>query len=251
MDNVSRETLGQVVRTAWVKWAQRQPDPKPGWLVPWDELSEADKDADRSIGAAVYALVSRETSGEQSEPLLFWRICAEDASMVAKDKIAWLVASYEHCQMLAGLSMPAELLDRRIGVAAIMARISDVLLPMQGNDTETDSFIVKWLCFACDQLWDWVPKDRRTAPDITDPDNSVYNAWIGEINRRIPGLVAAGKGASDFRSRAGGEEGDRMVLVCPACQWQHAPDTAICSNCAAPLRHIQPVPYSTARRLDP
>jgi hypothetical protein len=44
-----RDALGRAVRAAWVKWAQTQPDPKPSWLVPWDELSEADREADRVI----------------------------------------------------------------------------------------------------------------------------------------------------------------------------------------------------------
>lgn len=195
--------------------------------------------------------VSRETSGVQPpEPLLFWRVCAEDADMPVKGKIAWLVASYEHCQTLAGLSMPMDLLDKRIGVAAIMARISDVLLPMQGTDAEIDAFIVKWLCFSCDQLWEWVPAEKRTAPDMADPDNPIYNAWIGEINRRIPGLVAAGKYASDFRSRAGEEV---LVIVCPSCQTRHIypPAHSVCHQCGSPISHIQPIPYSTARRLDP
>jgi hypothetical protein len=48
-----RDTLGRFVREAWVRWAQTQPDPKPSWLVAYDELPEADKEADRQIGEAV------------------------------------------------------------------------------------------------------------------------------------------------------------------------------------------------------
>lgn len=50
---VDRETLGRFVREAWVHWARKQPDPKPSWLVPYDDLAEADKEADRQIGEAV------------------------------------------------------------------------------------------------------------------------------------------------------------------------------------------------------
>lgn len=53
MNPAERERLGQVVRRAWVKWARRQPSPKPSWLLPWEELSEADREADRCIGEAV------------------------------------------------------------------------------------------------------------------------------------------------------------------------------------------------------
>lgn len=49
-----RDHLGRIVREAWIAWAKEQPDPKPSWLVPYDELSEADKEADRRIGEAVW-----------------------------------------------------------------------------------------------------------------------------------------------------------------------------------------------------
>lgn len=48
-----RDQLGRFVREAWVRWARTQPDPKPSWLVPYDQLSETDKEADRQIGEAV------------------------------------------------------------------------------------------------------------------------------------------------------------------------------------------------------
>ena len=49
----SRDELGRVVREAWVRWAVSRPDPKPSWLVPWEELDEDDREADRQIGEAV------------------------------------------------------------------------------------------------------------------------------------------------------------------------------------------------------
>lgn len=50
---IDREQLGRFVREAWVRWAKTQPNPKPSWLVDYDELSEPDKEADRQIGEAV------------------------------------------------------------------------------------------------------------------------------------------------------------------------------------------------------
>lgn len=44
-----REEGGKLVRAAWMEWAAQQPSPKESWLVPWEQLSEADKDADRHI----------------------------------------------------------------------------------------------------------------------------------------------------------------------------------------------------------
>jgi hypothetical protein len=49
----SRDELGRMVREAWVRWAETQPNPKPSWLAPYDDLSEPDKEADRQIGEAV------------------------------------------------------------------------------------------------------------------------------------------------------------------------------------------------------
>jgi hypothetical protein len=48
-----RDTLGRLVREAWVRWAQTQPNPKPTWLAPYDDLPEPDKEADRQIGEAI------------------------------------------------------------------------------------------------------------------------------------------------------------------------------------------------------
>jgi hypothetical protein len=48
-----RDELGRFVREAWVRWAKTQPNPKPSWLVDYDDLDEADKEADRQIGEVV------------------------------------------------------------------------------------------------------------------------------------------------------------------------------------------------------
>lgn len=54
-----RERLGQLVRDTWIKWAKEQPNPKPSWLVPWEELSEPDREVDRRIGEAISEDVKR------------------------------------------------------------------------------------------------------------------------------------------------------------------------------------------------
>lgn len=55
-----RETLGRIVREVWIEWANEQPNPKASWLVPWDGLSEPDKEVDRRIGErlAAFAMAS-------------------------------------------------------------------------------------------------------------------------------------------------------------------------------------------------
>jgi hypothetical protein len=49
-----RDSLGRRVREVWIAWAKRQPDPKPSWLIPYDQLAEGDKEADRCIGSALW-----------------------------------------------------------------------------------------------------------------------------------------------------------------------------------------------------
>lgn len=49
-----RDRLGRRVRDVWLAWARQQPQPKPSWLVEYDELTEAEKEVDRRIGAALW-----------------------------------------------------------------------------------------------------------------------------------------------------------------------------------------------------
>lgn len=53
---VTREWLGREVRRVWVGWAAQQPDPKPSWLQPYDELSPADQEADMRIGQVLFGI---------------------------------------------------------------------------------------------------------------------------------------------------------------------------------------------------
>lgn len=48
-----RDNLGRLVREAWVRWAETQDMAKPSWLLPYDELDENEKEADRQIGEAL------------------------------------------------------------------------------------------------------------------------------------------------------------------------------------------------------
>lgn len=53
LGTLDRESLGRMVREAWVLWAREQPNPKDSWLVPWEGLSEPDKEVDRRIGETI------------------------------------------------------------------------------------------------------------------------------------------------------------------------------------------------------
>lgn len=49
-----RELLGRRVRQVWLEWAREQPDPKPSWLLPWEDLDDGQKEADMRIGLALF-----------------------------------------------------------------------------------------------------------------------------------------------------------------------------------------------------
>jgi hypothetical protein len=42
-----------MAREAWLRWAQTQSNPQPSWLLPYEELDEANKEANRQIGENV------------------------------------------------------------------------------------------------------------------------------------------------------------------------------------------------------
>lgn len=55
---MGREILGKVVRQVWIEWANEQPNAKPSWLLPWEELSEPEREVDRRIGETIASLIS-------------------------------------------------------------------------------------------------------------------------------------------------------------------------------------------------
>lgn len=61
-----RDAGGRLVRDAWISWASVQPAPKESWLLPYDELSEPDKEADRIIAEWIsLPLIARAERAEQ------------------------------------------------------------------------------------------------------------------------------------------------------------------------------------------
>jgi hypothetical protein len=48
-----REALGRLVRDTWCAWASEQDDPKPSWLLSWEEIDDGQREADMRIGEAV------------------------------------------------------------------------------------------------------------------------------------------------------------------------------------------------------
>lgn len=75
-----RELVGRLVRQVWVEWAREQPDAKPSWLLPWEELDAGQREVDMRIGAMLFSkgqetgieYVERAVSGfHQPQPVRF------------------------------------------------------------------------------------------------------------------------------------------------------------------------------------
>jgi hypothetical protein len=65
MNTQERDRLGRIVRDLWISWAESQPNPKPSWLVPYDQLSDTYKEADIVIGVGLMHEFYAETTGER------------------------------------------------------------------------------------------------------------------------------------------------------------------------------------------
>ncbi len=77
-----RDRLGRLVRGLWIEWAARQPNPKPSWLVEYDGLSEADKEADRVIGYGLLCEFNAEMTGERMEHERLKQVVADLKSLL-------------------------------------------------------------------------------------------------------------------------------------------------------------------------
>lgn len=76
-----RESLGILVRETWVDWAREQPNSKPHHLLPWDEISEGDREVDRRIGEAVAACALRGEGGSVPECFREWQELPADVRL--------------------------------------------------------------------------------------------------------------------------------------------------------------------------
>lgn len=106
-----REILGMMVRVAWVNWAKEQPNPKPSWLVPWAELSEDMKEADRRIGdnfAGYFGDIIDRLRALKCPPISDGDTCIcpieeLEAQLTAKDeeikRLTELLKSFRQCEL--------------------------------------------------------------------------------------------------------------------------------------------------------
>lgn len=102
LELMPRERLGQIVRETWIEWAKEQPNPKPSWLVPWEGLSEPDREVDRRIGEAVRTEVLLVVEGFLS-------------GMLQREQGVGVSAEKEYERILLSLEMTASFSKKNIG----------------------------------------------------------------------------------------------------------------------------------------
>lgn len=124
---IDRETLGRMVREAWVRWAQTQPDPKLSWLAPYDELSEPDKEADRQIGEAIarWTLIHDAARLSLNPPVT----APDDIGRLSVDDIERIILNTEP----AGMSDRDDQIWTRRMAVALQAKLSTALLSQQSE----------------------------------------------------------------------------------------------------------------------
>lgn len=83
-----RERLGRRVREVWEHWAREQPNCKPSWVVPWEQLTEPEREVDRRIAMAIAGDVIDSFAGDIAQAVLYRREHPEDGSEPAN--IDWM-----------------------------------------------------------------------------------------------------------------------------------------------------------------
>ena len=87
-----RELLGRLVRQVWVQWAQEQPEPKPSWLVGWDQLDDGQREVDMRIGKALFDAgyrAGRVVTGERLGSLLHRAADGEDPAALYAEAVTF------------------------------------------------------------------------------------------------------------------------------------------------------------------
>lgn len=125
----TREELGCLVRRAWVKWAMEQPKPKASWLVPYSELPESDKEADRQIGEAVYKYALSDFQNKYGAPHGGFSDLLDAQNEIVKDALVQACGALTYLAH-ARRTADGDLYDGKIKVAqeaisAALNKISD------------------------------------------------------------------------------------------------------------------------------
>lgn len=120
MSDTERESLGRIVREAWVQYCKETGDSKTSHIVPWEGISEWDKEADRRIGEAVYVAATAASEATVRRAVEATRDaairCGEQTSNAHISTSEWQTAI-----RFAAIEIIGKI--ERIDVAAIVARV--------------------------------------------------------------------------------------------------------------------------------
>lgn len=119
-DVSDREAVAKAIRDAWCAWARTQANPKPSWLVLWEECDAQTKDADYMLADLFHRLVAREVEREREA-------CAKIAREMARQARA---ASNEHGEKDVEEAEAAEAIDI---AAASMAETIEAQIRARGR----------------------------------------------------------------------------------------------------------------------
>jgi len=146
----NREELGKLVRAVWIGWAKEQPNPKPSWLKPWEELSEPDREVDRRIGETLAAIPDRITK-EFDRLLESERRAVAFATRVERGEIQFAVRCNEEAQKIAALplgktiheslsdAVKRVLDERNVGLALVTEKDKALQFVLDSTKRETDN----------------------------------------------------------------------------------------------------------------
>lgn len=107
---MTREDYGRLVRETWVAWASEQPDPKPSWLVPWEELDPGQREVDMRIGEAVAAAERKRLTGPPEA-----RRCPRDHYKWGRDMPMDRILTPEGGWACAGILLDGNACDLELG----------------------------------------------------------------------------------------------------------------------------------------
>lgn len=230
---LDRDMLGRVVRDVWVAWAREQPNPKPSWLVEWDDLSEPDKEVDRRIGEALAGIGARQA---RPAPLTGQSLDGiEVSAWPLRDVLAKLAEGAD--RLLDGLDHDGDGWER-IDAARKVARAHLALWPAPLTEDEAHAWGAR-------VIGDGSVGIRALAVFVGD---ALMSLQRGDIPPEV-------RPAGDPHEHAPDDEAPDSVDLCPECMQPvaEAPDTGkvgrvVCGPCRRAAEAADEAPGSVDPR---
>jgi hypothetical protein len=116
--NEVRDNLGRRARDVWVRWASQQDNPKPSWLVSWEQLSESEREVDRQIGESLWMLgidcAASVCRMEAEEERVYTSGEAGERFAMPKERCAEAIEAYKATGLFTRLGGPYATASRKV-----------------------------------------------------------------------------------------------------------------------------------------